>query len=111
MSLCSSPQVLNILVACVAVLDMIDGHYFKDWNYSFGEQNSLAMDPLPQNASADKLGANGFGVYRRIKRSALLAFSKSVYSFEVREDTAPGEYSSRKKALISLPLIVCPQFF
>nr|XP_023681982.1 protocadherin Fat 4-like isoform X2 [Paramormyrops kingsleyae] len=88
-------KVLNILVACVAVLDMIDGHYFKDWSYSFGEKNSLAMDPLHQNASAGKLGASGFGVYRRIKRSAWLAFSKSVYSFEVREDTAPGAVVGR----------------
>ncbi|XP_048837558.1 protocadherin Fat 4 isoform X6 [Brienomyrus brachyistius] len=87
--------VLNILVACVAVLYIIDGHFVKDWNYSFREQKSLAMDLLHQNASGDKFGASGFGVYRRIKRSALMASSKSVYSFEVREDTAPGAVVGR----------------
>ncbi|KAL4647772.1 protocadherin Fat 4-like [Arapaima gigas] len=83
---------LRVIFVCAAVMNSTEAHSHEGL-HSNGSRLPVewhAGSSLHPNISGKMLGGRSVETHYRSRRLAPLLFSKSVYSFEVREDTPPG---------------------
>ncbi|XP_029111354.1 protocadherin Fat 4-like [Scleropages formosus] len=94
----------NAIVSYAAVMNITESashvdHHSKGSRFPMERSKWPAGSSLHPNISGDVLGAQIVSIHRRSRHLAPLVFSKSVYSFKVREDTPPGSLLGNIKAL------------